>query len=85
MDTEGFEYPSLTNMAKTGELGGIKQLLMEYHIQHATVDKLQVVHDVEKYGFKVFYTHKNPACNRNIKQFPVQRTVCYKVHYVRRP
>ncbi|CAL1545548.1 unnamed protein product [Lymnaea stagnalis] len=88
MDIEGSERPALRNMLENGELDGVRQLLMEYHLgSWSRADwlvNLRVMQLVEKAGFKTFYSHKNPACPKKIEGYPVVRTNCYEVHYLRR-
>jgi len=88
IDIENSEWTALKNMAATGELRRFKQMLLEFHLVDVDVIKdyhVEVAQIMELEGFRKFYSHKNPACERTIEDFPGKRTLCYEVHYVRRP
>lgn len=88
MDIEGAERVAIPDMLERGELDSVRQLLMEYHVgsrnRQGTLVNLKLMQGIEKAGFKKFYSHKNPACRRKIPGYPVMRTDCYEVHYLRR-
>ncbi|KAK0048817.1 methyltransferase-like protein 24 [Biomphalaria pfeifferi] len=88
MDIENSEWPSLPQMAASGQLANVKQFLFEYHINEQSrnyiLPRLKALQEVERAGFRRFYVHKNPACRFNINGIPVIRTTCYEVYYLRR-
>ncbi|CAG5127799.1 unnamed protein product [Candidula unifasciata] len=77
MDIESSEWSSLPEMIKS-----------EYHVvdnsQGYLLPKLQTIQAVEQAGFQKYYVHKNPACARKVPGYPIARTSCYEVHYIRR-
>ena len=85
MDIESAEWASLRQMIDSGEILKFKQLLVEYHIWNEDLSKMKLFQDLEKAGYRKFYVHKNIHCPRNVKGFPGKRTICYEIHYVRRP
>ncbi|KAI8772248.1 uncharacterized protein LOC106077907 [Biomphalaria glabrata] len=88
MDIEHSEWSALPQIAASGQLADVKQLLLEYHINQQSRDyilpRLKALQQVERAGFRKFYVHKNPACKVNVRGIPVVRTACYEVHYMRR-
>ncbi|XP_013081669.2 probable methyltransferase-like protein 24 isoform X2 [Biomphalaria glabrata] len=87
MDIESSEWEALPEMVASGELRRVKQLLLEYHLVDQTRDyllpRLKAIQAVESVGFQKFYVHKNHACTVS-SVFPVTRTRCYEVHYLKR-
>ncbi|CAL1545546.1 unnamed protein product [Lymnaea stagnalis] len=88
MDIESSEWASVPQMIEAGELNNVRQLLIEYHVTSSARDyllpRLKVMQAIEKAGFKKFYVHKNYACATNINGYPIARTACYEVHYLKR-
>ncbi|KAK6962366.1 methyltransferase-like protein 24, partial [Biomphalaria glabrata] len=88
IDIENSEWPAIPEMAESGAFDKVKQLLLEYHVEKTDrnflLPKLKAIQLVEKAGFKKFYAHKNPACIFSFKGFPVVRTKCYELHYLKR-
>ncbi|KAK0048816.1 methyltransferase-like protein 24 [Biomphalaria pfeifferi] len=88
IDIEHSEWPALPQIAASGQLADVKQLLLEYHINQQSRDyilpRLKALQEVERAGFRKFYVHKNPACKCDVRGIPVVRTACYEVHYMRR-
>uniref|UniRef100_A0A2C9JWQ1 Methyltransferase domain-containing protein n=1 Tax=Biomphalaria glabrata TaxID=6526 RepID=A0A2C9JWQ1_BIOGL len=88
MDIESSEWAALPEMVDSGQLSGVKQLLVEFHLQLQTrnyvLPKLRLMQKLEVAGFKRFYVHKNPSCKLKVKGMPMERTKCYEVHYLKR-
>ncbi|KAK0044059.1 methyltransferase-like protein 24 [Biomphalaria pfeifferi] len=88
MDIESSEWAALPEMVVSGQLSGVKQMLVEYHLQLQTrnyvLPKLRLMQNLEVAGFKRFYVHKNPVCKLKVKGMPMERTKCYEVHYLKR-
>ena len=85
MDIEESEWSAVPDMVRAGELKQFKQLLIEFHVA-ASSARLKLLQDIERQGYRSFYTHKNVYCQPHaIRGFPGLRTNCYEVHYVRRP
>jgi glutaredoxin-related protein len=88
MDIENAEWAAVPQMVDSGQFNGVKQLMMEYHVVSGSranlLKKVQAIQAMEKIGFKRYYVHKNTACRQKVKGFPVVRTSCYEVHYIRR-
>jgi hypothetical protein len=88
IDIESGEWNSIPEMVKTGQLKDVRQILFEYHFTEVTKEyllpRLQAIQSIEEAGFKRFYAHKNPACGRRVTGFPVIRTICYELYYIRR-
>ncbi|XP_059178740.1 probable methyltransferase-like protein 24 [Physella acuta] len=88
MDIESSEWEALPEMASSGELDKVRQLLLEFHILEEKRDyllpRLKAMQAIEKSGLKIFYTHKNHACGTKVSCFPLRRSMCYEVHYLRR-
>ncbi|KAL8563131.1 hypothetical protein ACOMHN_022060 [Nucella lapillus] len=86
MDVEGSEWPALTTMLKEGQLSDVRQLLIEYHAGGDNAaqlrNHLQILRDLEREGFKIFYASKNFHCARKAVGMPITRTSCYEVHYL---
>ncbi|KAI8772243.1 uncharacterized protein LOC106067101 [Biomphalaria glabrata] len=88
MDVESSEWGAIPEMFESGELANTRQLLMEFHIVSSSRDyllpRLKAIQAIEKSGLRIFYTHKNHACGTTVAGFPLMRTMCYEVHYLRR-
>ncbi|XP_059145640.1 probable methyltransferase-like protein 24 isoform X2 [Physella acuta] len=88
MDIESSEWGALPEMASSGELAKVRQLLLEFHVVSASRDyllpRLKAMQAIERSGLRKFYAHKNHACVTTIPGFPVARTMCYEVHFLRR-
>lgn len=88
MDVESSEYAALPEMLRSNMFAsevGIKQLLVEYHVQPTSqgADKIELLSGLEKAGFGRFYVHKNPACKTSNAAIPWTVTVCWEIHYMR--
>ncbi|XP_055868241.1 probable methyltransferase-like protein 24 [Biomphalaria glabrata] len=88
MDIEGSEWGALPQMLRHGELEGVRQFYIEYHLtrddRRYILPRLKAIQGLARAGFKKFYVHKNKITKTSIKGFPVSRTRCYEVHYLRR-
>lgn len=88
IDIESSEWPALPQLVEAGELKNVRQLLMEYHVTSSSRDyllpRLKALQAIERAGFRKFYVHKNFACATNINGYPIIRTMCYEVHYLKR-
>ncbi|KAK0048814.1 methyltransferase-like protein 24 [Biomphalaria pfeifferi] len=88
MDIENSEWPAIPEMTESGAFDKVKQLFLEYHMEKTDrnflLPKLKAIQLVEKAGFKKFYAHKNPECKFSVEGFPVVRTKCYELHYLKR-
>ena len=58
MDIEGNEWPVLKQMLETGALKRIRQLYLEIHAA-MHVDRMIIMREFFKHGFKIFWTHQN--------------------------
>lgn len=85
MDVENSEWSAVRDMIDSGEMKKINQFLIEFHTHNSKPAALNLIRDIEKQGFKKFYVSKNTNCGTRVTGFPVKRTTCYEVHYVRRP
>lgn len=75
MDIESDEWKCLRHMLKDGTLKShVRQLNVEYHISNTT-EALRQSYDIvkwlEKDGFKIFHSRKNPHCRK-----------CWELSYV---
>ena len=86
MDIEHSEWAALPEILSSGELDGVKQLFVEYHVTSALNNRngLKTIQAVERDGWRKFYVRKNLHCARKQEGFPVRRTSCYEVMYLRR-
>ncbi|XP_059144216.1 uncharacterized protein LOC131931437 [Physella acuta] len=88
MDIENSEWPAIMDMTSSGALGGVRQFLIEYHMDGTTRGDLQprlkAVQAIEAAGFRKFYSHKNEFNKYTVPGFPVIRTTCYELHYLRK-
>ncbi|BFZ00529.1 hypothetical protein BsWGS_03568 [Bradybaena similaris] len=87
MDIESSEWPAIPEMIRSGQLQTVQQFMVEYHVLESSQDylmpRLKAIQAVEKAGFKRYYVHKNPGCVKKISGFPIARSLCYEVHYIR--
>ncbi|XP_059179664.1 probable methyltransferase-like protein 24 [Physella acuta] len=89
IDIETSEWMALPNILDTGQLDDVQQLYMEFHAiwnlgRHTILPQLKIFQRLEGLGFRKFDVHKNVKTPRNIPRFPVGRTKCYEVHYLKR-
>lgn len=83
MDVEAMEWQSFPNIIKTGALANVRQMLIEFHTESASLEQLRTLRDIYSEGFRIFWYHRNPAAV-NLRQGKfVQNTVCYEVYFVR--
>ena len=83
MDIENSEWGVVAAMVRAGEFKHFKQFLIEYHLRSQA--NLKVLQDIDKEGFRSFYTHKNHVyCDSKVKGKPGRSATCYEVHYLRR-
>ena len=85
MDIERSEWAALPEMLASKQLDMVRQLYAEYHVTSAINNReaLKTIQAIEKIGFKRFYVRKNFHCSRKERGFPVMRTSCYEVMYMR--
>ncbi|XP_059167577.1 uncharacterized protein LOC131949725 [Physella acuta] len=88
MDIEWSEWEAIPEMLASGQLTDVRQFLVEYHVvasgRNYLLPRLKAMQGLEEAGFKRFKTHKNEHCETSIPGYPIKRTQCYEVHYVRR-
>uniref|UniRef100_A0A0B6ZCW6 Methyltransferase domain-containing protein n=1 Tax=Arion vulgaris TaxID=1028688 RepID=A0A0B6ZCW6_9EUPU len=88
IDIESSEWAAVPEMASSGQLKNIRQIMMEYHVTGDSRDyilpRLKAIQAIENAGYKRYYVHKNPACGKRIHGYPIIRTQCYEVYYVKR-
>ncbi|XP_059178737.1 uncharacterized protein LOC131957912 [Physella acuta] len=88
MDIETFEWTSVPEMLASGQLQNVRQFLVEFHVGAATreylLPRVRLMQDLERAGLRRFYVHKNFYCLKRIEGYPIMRTRCYEVHYMRR-
>ncbi|XP_070196002.1 uncharacterized protein [Littorina saxatilis] len=90
IDIETSEWPALADMAASGELSTVRQLLMEFHIYGGSDAglmrrRVSVIRLLEKAGFRTFYTWQYagwPEIERMRGVYPVIRTICYETSFV---
>ncbi|XP_071164942.1 uncharacterized protein [Mytilus edulis] len=83
MDVEAMEWQSFPNIIKTGALVNVRQMLIEFHTESASLEQLRTLRDIYSEGFRIFWYHRNPAAV-NLRQGKfVQNTFCYEVYFVR--
>ncbi|GFR69564.1 methyltransferase-like protein 24 [Elysia marginata] len=85
MDIESSEWSALPEMLSSRELDSVRQLFVEYHVVFPASHRksLKTIQAVEGDGWRKFYVHKNIHCARKQEGFPVRRTSCYEVMYLR--
>ncbi|CAG5125172.1 unnamed protein product, partial [Candidula unifasciata] len=87
MDIEASEWDALPQMVSSGQLENVRQLLLEYHVVDTSheylLPRLKSIQAVERLGFRKFLVHKNEHCVEYFVKYPVPRTHCYEVHYLR--
>jgi hypothetical protein len=90
IDTEGAEWPAIPDMAAAGELSSIRQFVVEFHLWDGEKDdiarqELNVVAELARAGFKLFYSHMY-AGYQGIPSlhgvYPIPRTITYEVSFV---
>uniref|UniRef100_A0A0B7A6J9 Methyltransferase domain-containing protein n=1 Tax=Arion vulgaris TaxID=1028688 RepID=A0A0B7A6J9_9EUPU len=87
MDVENAEWSALDDMVTSDQFKNVRQLFIEFHVfkKNITVlEKLKTLRSLEVAGFQRFYVHKNKSCKLHDSRFPVRRTFCYEVHYIKR-
>ncbi|XP_059178739.1 uncharacterized protein LOC131957913 isoform X2 [Physella acuta] len=88
MDIEKSEWGALPEMLASGQLKNVRQLLVEFHVKDTDRDyllpRVKLMQGLERAGMRKFYVHKNFYCSGEVEGFPVIRTRCYEVHYMRR-
>uniref|UniRef100_A0A0B6ZKQ3 Methyltransferase domain-containing protein n=1 Tax=Arion vulgaris TaxID=1028688 RepID=A0A0B6ZKQ3_9EUPU len=87
MDIENWEWETIPQMISTEQLVSPRQFLLEYHVSSTEksylLPRLKAIQAVEKAGFRKFYVHKNEHCMTLLSHFPIERTECYEVHYLK--
>ncbi|XP_059176349.1 probable methyltransferase-like protein 24 [Physella acuta] len=87
MDIEHSEWPSIMEMTSSRALDGVRQFLVEYHMKGFSrenlLPRMKAMKAIEAAGFRRFYSHKNVFTKSTVPGFPVQRTTCYELHYLR--
>lgn len=88
MDVESSELVALPQMISSGSMKYIRQFAFEIHsprIQDDTnawyKDKLTLFRDLYDIGFRIFWSHRNPACVYRPQKGP-QRCFCYEIYFL---
>ncbi|KAH9512347.1 hypothetical protein Btru_039268 [Bulinus truncatus] len=87
VDIEGHEWSAVPQMAESGDLVSVRQLLVEFHVNPAgrpsMLAWLTALKALEETGFRRFYAEKNPHCGHVVPGHPVMRTTCYVLYMLK--
>lgn len=91
LDVERWEYEVLPDMLTSGGLFDVDSLSIEFHInlmnparqEDAYLHLLYILKDLYNEGFRIFWVHRNPACNFISRCRKKVRTFCHEVDFVR--
>ncbi|KAK3102929.1 hypothetical protein FSP39_015005 [Pinctada imbricata] len=79
IDIEGTEWGSIPNMISSGILSNVKQFLVEFHGQ-GDVASLRVLRMLYDIGFRIYWMHRNPACQNDGHLIPI--CSCFEIYFV---
>ena len=91
LDVERWESEVLPDMLKSGGLFNIDSLSVEFHLnlmnpareEYTYLHLLCTLKDLYDEGFRVFWVHRNPACNFISRCRKKVRSFCHEVDFVR--
>ncbi|ESP02334.1 hypothetical protein LOTGIDRAFT_172214 [Lottia gigantea] len=94
MDIEAWEWDTFPNLIQTNSISHIKQLFIEFHTDKKCslskpgkcsryISGLKIFHDLYELGFRIFWTHKNPACLFKSKFTGEELTFCHEIYFVK--
>ncbi|ESP02337.1 hypothetical protein LOTGIDRAFT_172217 [Lottia gigantea] len=94
MDIEAWEWDTIPNLIQTNSISHIKQLFVEFHTDKSCslskpnkctqyISGLKIFHDLYELGFRIFWTHKNPACLFKSKFTGEELTFCHEIYFVK--